>query len=52
MLDCERAANVPEIEHSPAPVPMSLGAAAAAVIFAWIALPLAAGAWRTCTHDA
>lgn len=32
-------------------VPMSLGAAAA-VIFAWIAVPLAAGAWRTCTRDA
>jgi hypothetical protein len=51
MLDCEGAANVLEIEPLASPVPMSLGAAAA-VIFAWIALPLAAGAWRTCTRDA
>lgn len=32
-------------------VPMSLGAAAA-VIVAWIAVPLAVGAWRTCARDA
>jgi len=32
-------------------VPMSLGAAVV-VLFAWMALPLAAGAWRTCTRDA
>jgi hypothetical protein len=32
-------------------VPMSLGAAGV-VLFAWIVLPLAAGAWRTCTRDA
>jgi hypothetical protein len=32
-------------------VPMSL-AAAAAVIAAWTVVPLAAGAWRTCTRDA
>ena len=34
-----------------ATVPMSL-AAAVAVIAAWIVVPLAAGAWRTCTRDA
>jgi hypothetical protein len=32
-------------------VPMSLGAAHF-VLFAWVTLPLAAGAWRTCTRDA
>jgi ABC-2 family transporter len=32
-------------------VPMSL-AAAAAVLVAWTAVPLALGAWRTCTRDA
>jgi hypothetical protein len=32
-------------------VPMSLGAAVV-VLFAWMAVPLAAGAWRTCTRDA
>lgn len=32
-------------------VPMSLGAAVV-VLFAWMALPLAAGAWRTRTRDA
>lgn len=32
-------------------VPMSLGAAIV-VLFAWMAVPLAAGAWRTCTRDA
>jgi hypothetical protein len=32
-------------------VPMSLGAAVV-VLFAWIAVPLAVGAWRTCTRDA
>jgi hypothetical protein len=34
-----------------ATVPMSL-AAAVAVIAAWTVVPLAAGAWRTCTRDA
>jgi hypothetical protein len=34
-----------------ATVPMSL-AAAVAVIAAWIIVPLAVGAWRTCTRDA
>jgi hypothetical protein len=34
-----------------ATVPMSL-AAALAVIVAWIVVPLALGAWRTCTRDA
>ncbi len=32
-------------------VPMSLGTAVV-VLFAWTAVPLAAGAWRTCTRDA
>ncbi|MGH2845060.1 MAG: hypothetical protein ACRDL0_03385 [Thermoleophilaceae bacterium] len=32
-------------------VPMSLEAAVV-VLFAWMAVPLAAGAWRTCTRDA
>jgi len=32
-------------------VPMSLETAVV-VLFAWIAVPLAAGAWRTCTRDA
>jgi ABC-type transport system involved in multi-copper enzyme maturation permease subunit len=32
-------------------VPMSLGAAVV-VLVAWIAVPLAVGAWRTCTRDA
>jgi hypothetical protein len=34
-----------------APVPMSL-AAAVVVIVAWTIVPLAVGAWRTCTRDA
>jgi hypothetical protein len=34
-----------------ATVPMSL-AAALAVIAAWTVVPLAVGAWRTCTRDA
>ena len=34
-----------------ATVPMSL-AAALTVIAAWIVVPLALGAWRTCTRDA
>jgi hypothetical protein len=37
-------------EGDPA-VPMSL-AAAVAVVLAWAAVPLALGAWRTCTRDA
>jgi hypothetical protein len=37
--------------NGPGAVPMSLGAAAV-VLVAWTALPLAAGAWRTCTRDA
>jgi hypothetical protein len=32
-------------------VPISLGAAVV-VFVAWIAVPLAAGAWRTCSRDA
>jgi hypothetical protein len=32
-------------------VPMSL-TAAVAVVAAWTFVPLAAGAWRTCTRDA
>jgi hypothetical protein len=32
-------------------VPMSLGTAVV-VVLTWIAIPLAAGAWRTCTRDA
>jgi hypothetical protein len=32
-------------------VPMSLGAAVV-VLVAWLAVPLAVGAWRTCTRDA
>lgn len=32
-------------------VPMSLGAAVV-VLLVWMAVPLAAGAWRTCTRDA
>ena len=32
-------------------VPMSLGAAVV-VLFTWMAVPLAIGAWRTCTRDA
>jgi hypothetical protein len=32
-------------------VPMSLGAAVV-VLLAWMVVPLAAGAWRTCTRDA
>ena len=40
-----------ELVDGAAAVPMSLGAAAI-VVLAWTALPLAAGAWRTHTRDA
>jgi hypothetical protein len=46
----DRLAPTALIEGAPA-VPMSL-AAAAAVLLAWAAVPLAVGAWRTCTRDA
>jgi hypothetical protein len=41
----------PALLESGATVPMSL-AATIAVIVAWTVVPLAAGAWRTCTRDA
>jgi hypothetical protein len=46
----DRLAPATLFEGSP-PVPMSI-AAAALVIGAWTVVPLAIGAWRTCTRDA
>ena len=46
----ERLAPADLFDGPPA-VPMSL-AAAAAVVLAWAIVPLAVGAWRTCTRDA
>ena len=46
----DRLAPAALFEGDPA-VPMSL-AAVAAVLLAWAVVPLAVGAWRTCTRDA
>ena len=46
----DRLAPAALFEGSP-PVPISI-AAAALVVIAWTAVPLAVGAWRTCTRDA
>jgi len=46
----DRLAPAALFEGSP-PVPISI-AAAALVIGAWTLVPLAVGAWRTCTRDA